>query len=80
MEECSVQVMSCLPLLSALCPCFVDCRAVVYDSVDSKARPFLLRRQSNGTDSSMQSMPGAAGRWAEGKESEVGLELEGLWS
>eukprot|EP00983_Pelagomonas_calceolata_P082150 1155833-Pelagomonas_calceolata.AAC.4 len=47
-------------------------RAVVYDSVDSKARPFLLHRQSNGTNGSTQGMPGAAGRWAEGEESEVG--------
>eukprot|EP00967_Tisochrysis_lutea_P045470 scaffold55220_cov19-Tisochrysis_lutea.AAC.1 len=47
--------------------------SLVYDSVDSKARPLLLRRKSIGANNSLQSMPGAAGRWAEGEESEVGL-------
>ncbi|KAF5827471.1 hypothetical protein DUNSADRAFT_614 [Dunaliella salina] len=52
-------------------------RAVVYDSVDSKARPFLLRRQFDKTKDSMQSMPGAPGRWTEGTESEEGLQAFG---
>ncbi|KAF5832422.1 hypothetical protein DUNSADRAFT_11704 [Dunaliella salina] len=51
-------------------------RAAVYDSVDSKARPLLLRRQFNGTESS-RGMPGAPGRWAMGEESEAGLEAFG---
>eukprot|EP00983_Pelagomonas_calceolata_P022515 709311-Pelagomonas_calceolata.AAC.1 len=73
-RKLDVPAMCCLPLLNVLCPCFVGCRAVVYDSVDSKARPFLLRRLSNGTNGGTQGMPGAPGSWAAGEESEVGPE------
>ncbi|KAF5832417.1 hypothetical protein DUNSADRAFT_11700 [Dunaliella salina] len=53
-------------------------RAIVYDSVSSKAHPFLLHLKSDGTEQeSRQGMPGAAGRWAEGQESEAGLQAFG---